>query len=122
MIIFILLLSSLMKMVVNFADNTKSLNRNQLEHSIRRNFGGFDPEKFDPMEFFEKQCNLETLEHQEDGRPPVDSIGLIQSSLSGEDTALEGLVSKFEFFFLRFLYFLCFSHGFIHVYKYFSCI
>jgi len=79
-------------MVVNFADNTKALNRNQLEHSIRRNFGGFDPETFNPMEFFEKYCNMDDLKLAKDDRPPVDSIRIIQASLSGEDTAFEGLV------------------------------
>lgn len=80
-----------MKMVVNFADSTGALNRNQLEHSIRRNFGGFDQDVFDPMTVFTEHFpSLNALEKQENGRPPVDSIGLIQSSLSGEDTALEG--------------------------------
>ena len=76
-----------MKMVVNFASRTGELNRNQLEHSIRRNFGGFDPESgFDPMHIFAENCpTLATLEKQKDGRPPIDSIGLIEASLSGED-------------------------------------
>ena len=77
-----------MKMVVNLARRTGELNRNQLEHSIRRNFGGFDPETdFDPMRIFERFCVdlLDTLQLQDDGRPPIDSIGLIESSLSGED-------------------------------------
>ena len=74
-------------MVVNFAGRTGRLNRNQLEHSIRRNFGGFDPETgFDPMNIFTQFCpTLDTLAMQADGRPPIDSIGLIESSLSGED-------------------------------------
>lgn len=81
-----------MKMVVNFADKTGKLNRNQLEHSIRRNFGGFDPETgFDPMVIFSEYfTTLDTLDLQEDGRPPIDSIGLIKSSLSGKDTAMKG--------------------------------
>lgn len=81
-----------MKMVVNFADKSGVLNRNQLEHSIRRNFGGFDPESgFDPMDIFSGYCQtLDTLAPQTDGRPPIDSIGLIQSSLSGVDTATKG--------------------------------
>ena len=79
-----------MKMVVNFASRTGELNRNQLEHSIRRNFGGFDPESgFDPMDIFAGFCpTLDTLAMQEDGRPPIDSIGLIKSSLSGEDNLI----------------------------------
>ena len=81
---------SLIKMVVNFASRTGKLNRNQLEHSIRRNFGGFDPETgFDPMDIFREHCtNLDQLEMQEDGRPPIDSIGLVESSLSGEDNLI----------------------------------
>ena len=80
-----------MKMVVNFANIDGPLNRNQLEHSIRRNFGGFDPEKFDPMEVFKEHCtSLETLAFRKNGRPPIDPIGLIKSSLSGEDTAIKG--------------------------------
>lgn len=68
-----------MKMVVNFAANAKEINGNHLEHSIRRNFGGL--EGVDPMEFFEVSA-LQTSANQ---RPPVDTIGIIESSLSGED-------------------------------------
>ena len=78
-------------MVVNFAASSGRLNRNQLEHSIRRNFGGFDPESFDPMTVFKSHCpTIERLQASSDGRPPTDSIGLIKSSLSGSDTALKG--------------------------------
>ena len=81
-----------MKMVTNFAIE-EELTRNQLEHSIRRNFGGFDPDEFDPMLEFKKQCQaLDMLRWEPDGRPPIDSIGLIRSSLSGADTTVPGLV------------------------------
>ena len=82
-------------MVTNFACGKDGLNRNQIEHSIRRNFGGFDPDEFDPMAEFRKKCkSLEVLPPQDDGRPPVDSIGLIRSSLSGEETAVPGYKLK----------------------------
>lgn len=75
-------------MVVNFADidEREGLNRNQLEHSIRRNFGGFDPEKFDPMEVFTRHCRdkFERLAPSTDKWPPTDSMGLIKTSLSGD--------------------------------------
>lgn len=80
-----------MKMVVNLANETGTLNRNQIEHSIRRNFGGFDPDSFDPMSVFLKHCPaIEDIPMSETGRPPVDPIGLIKSSLSGEDTSFKG--------------------------------
>ena len=74
-------------MVVNFAAiNAGRLTRNQLEHSIKRNFGGFDPDdkRFDPMDMFTKQCSLiDTLEESEDGKPETDPIKLVQASLFG---------------------------------------
>lgn len=84
-------------MVVNFADQSRELNRNQLEHSIRRNFGGFDPASgFDPMAIFSEHCpTLDTLAPQTDGRPPIDPIGLIKSSLSGMDTAIKGYLLSY---------------------------
>jgi len=83
---------SLMKMVASFATSSNgTINRNQLEHSIRRNFGGFDTDSFNPMDVFRRHCRaMDMLSHQEDGRPPIDSIGLIRSSLSGQDTAVPG--------------------------------
>ncbi|XP_067935230.1 E3 ubiquitin-protein ligase rnf213-alpha-like [Watersipora subatra] len=87
---------SLMKMVVNFATHDGPLNRNQLEHSILRNFGGFNPEKFDPMEEFKQNCDfLSKLEASKSGRPSVKPIELIKASLSGEETALIGLESRY---------------------------
>ncbi|KAF6041606.1 Rnf213 [Bugula neritina] len=48
------------------------------------------------MDVFRRHCGaLDTLPHQEDGRPPIDSIGLIQSSLSGQDTAAPGIESRY---------------------------
>ncbi|XP_067936897.1 E3 ubiquitin-protein ligase rnf213-alpha-like [Watersipora subatra] len=86
---------SLMKMVTNFA-TADTLSRNRIEHSVRRNFGGFDPDDFDPMKIFSEECPaLKTLESDQDGRPPVDPIGLIQSSLSGVDTAAKGMESRY---------------------------
>lgn len=82
--------SSLMKMVVNFAKSSGGLNRNQLEHSIKRNFGGFDPDDFNPLETFLKRCPSINSLKRVDGDPPTDAIGLIKSSLSGKVTALEG--------------------------------
>ena len=75
-------------MVVNFASANRSgsLNRNQLEHSILRNFGGFDPEKFNPLEVFKKHLTtLQKLDYSEGGLPPVDSMELIKYSISGSN-------------------------------------
>lgn len=84
-----------MKMVVNFAKSTKGkLNRNQLEHSIRRNFGGFDPRDFDPMNVFINHCpTLGNLPMSRDHKPPLDPISLIKATLSGSETSLKGWVS-----------------------------
>lgn len=81
-------------MVVNFDTKTRGgLTLEQLEHSIRRNFGGFDTDLFNPMDTFrEKLHNIETLpRHPEDAGdlPPTDAIGLIKSSLSGNVPALQ---------------------------------
>ena len=76
-----------MKMVVNFAETSDGvLNRNQLEHSIKRNFGGFDPEKFNPMEVFTRHCRdkFERLAPSADDLPLTDSLGLIKTSLTGD--------------------------------------
>ncbi|XP_067937583.1 E3 ubiquitin-protein ligase rnf213-alpha-like [Watersipora subatra] len=87
---------SLMKMVVNFAATRGGLTGNRLEHSIKRNFGGFDPALFDPMRIFHVHCpTIERLPPSPDGRPPTDSIGLIQSSLSGADTNFPGMESRY---------------------------
>lgn len=86
------ILSSLMKMVVNFAKSSGELNRNQLEHSIKRNFGGFDPDDFNPLDTFLKCCPSMSSLKQVDENPPTDAIGLIKSSLSGNVTALQGSV------------------------------
>ena len=82
---------SLMKMVVNFAKTDGVLTQNHLEHSIRRNFGGFDPAEFNPMATFDRLCSppISSLKKTGD-RPPTDPIGLIKSSLSGNETALQG--------------------------------
>jgi len=73
-----------MKMVVNFARSTGHLNRDQLEHSIKRNFGGFDPDKFNPMKIFTAKCPaIDTLKENREHDPPTDPIGLIKSSLFG---------------------------------------
>ncbi|KAF6032077.1 hypothetical protein EB796_009577 [Bugula neritina] len=88
---------SLMKMVISFATKAGPLNKNQLEHSIKRNFGGFDSNLFDPMTIFRQHCgaSMERLPDSPDGKPPINSLGLIKSSLSGEDTALKGLESRY---------------------------
>ena len=77
-------------MVANYDSQTGQLSRNQLEHSIRQNFGGFNPETgFDPTDIFRCHCNyMDQLEMPEDGRPPVDSIGFLKSALSGNDTMM----------------------------------
>ncbi|XP_067940321.1 E3 ubiquitin-protein ligase RNF213-like [Watersipora subatra] len=80
---------SLMKMVVSFARQTGVLNKNQLEHSIKRNFGGFDPddEEFKPMDLFLRNCpTFGSLLPSDDGEPATDSIGLIQAGLFGTDS------------------------------------
>lgn len=76
-----------MKMVVNFAATSKDgLNRNMLEHSIKRNFGGFDPDKFDPMNVFTRHCRdkFERLAPSFNNLPLTDSMGLIKTSLTGD--------------------------------------
>lgn len=77
-------------MVVNFAKTYETLNRNHLEHSIKRNFGGFDPAEFNPMVAFEKCCPSIKMLKTTGNKPPTDPIGLIKSSLSGNETALQG--------------------------------
>ncbi|XP_067940326.1 E3 ubiquitin-protein ligase RNF213-like [Watersipora subatra] len=77
---------SLMKMVVGFARQTGKLNKNQLKHSVKRNFGGFDPDdrKFQPMEIFMRHCpTFEELDNSDDDMPTTDSIGLVQAGLFG---------------------------------------
>ena len=77
-----------MKMVINFANETGDLTRSHLIHSIRRNFGGFDPDGFNPMEIFEDRCpRIRDLPYSEDNNPPIDSMGLIKSSLFGVQSA-----------------------------------
>ena len=73
-------------MVVGFARTTRKLTRNQLEHSILRNFGGFDPNdfKFQPMEIFKQICPIfDDLKPSDDGKPETEPIKLIQTSLFG---------------------------------------
>ena len=75
-----------MKMVVRFCRATGKLTKNQLEHSIKRNFGGFNPDDdtFSPMDIFRKNCpTFEALEESDDNQPATDSIGLIEASLFG---------------------------------------
>ena len=88
---------SLMKMIVGFARTTGRLTRNQLEHSIKRNFGGFDPDdqRFKPMKVFQDHCPVfEILEEGEDGEPATDSIGLIQASLFGASNRLVVVIAR----------------------------
>lgn len=81
----------MIKMIVNLAEQSKSLNLNQLEHSILRNFSGFDPEKFNPLNMFKEFCpSASELPRSTTGLPPVDPKELIKSSLSGEHTSFEG--------------------------------
>ena len=73
-------------MVVGFARTTRKLTRNQLEHSILRNFGGFDPDdfKFQPMEIFKQICPIfDDLKPSDDEQPETAPIKLIQTSLFG---------------------------------------
>ena len=94
----VLHVNSLMKMVVNFSTKTRpsGLTAAQLEHSIKRNFGGFDTDQFNPMDVFkEKLHNLETLPRhdEEDGTaPPTDPMGLIKSSLAANVPQLQEYV------------------------------
>lgn len=78
---------SLMKMVADFARRTGRLTLNQLEHSIKRNFGGFDPDQFSPMDIFRQNCPMiNSLKPSDEGykdEPATDSIGLIKASLFG---------------------------------------
>ena len=83
----------MVKMLVNLAEKSESLDLNQLEHSILRNFGGFDPDKFNPLNIFKQYTpNATELARSDDGIPPVDPMGLIKSSLSGEHTSFKGFV------------------------------
>jgi len=76
-------------MVVNFARETGHLTAEQVEHSIKRNFGGFDMEIFDPMTIFRKHCPaIESLKKEYKPGPPINSIGLIKSSLFTSSTGL----------------------------------
>lgn len=81
----------MVKMIVNLAEESGSLNLNQLEHSILRNFGGFDPDKFNPLDVFKRFCPpASKLPRSASGLPPVDPEELIKSSLSGEYTSFKG--------------------------------
>ena len=85
-------------MVVNFARITGKLTRNQLEHSILRNFGGFDPDdvKFQPMEIFQKICPVfASLEPSDDDLPETEPIKLIQASLFGTENWLVSFLLNF---------------------------
>jgi len=81
-----------MKMTASFARQHSTLYQSQLEHSIRRNFGGFDTDLFNPVELFKKHVDLDSMTEPEaeQDRPPCDTIGLIQASLSGSVSALQG--------------------------------
>lgn len=79
-----------MKMVVRLAESTGTLYRNQLEYCIRRNFGGFDPDVFNTPDLFITRCPVIHSMKEVDEGLPTDPIGLIKSSLSGSETALQG--------------------------------
>lgn len=82
-----------MKMVANFAKKTNGINMNQLEHSIRRNFGGLDHQGYiRPIDIFKQHCRtaLEHLRSSGDGTPPTDAIELIDACLSGQYTSFSG--------------------------------
>lgn len=82
----------MIKMIVNLAEESQSLNLNQLEHSILRNFGGFDPDQFNPLDIFKSFCpSASALPHNRFGIPPVSPEELIKASLSaGQYTSFNG--------------------------------
>lgn len=75
---------SLLKMVYAFADQKKRRPTwHQLQHAIRRNFGGMDT--IDPVEVFMgelKTINITERRHSDD--PDCSPAGLIQACLTGE--------------------------------------
>lgn len=83
---------SLMKMVAGFSHQGEELTVEQLNHSINRNFGGFEREKFDPLAIFKSHCEpvIATMQSSDDDRPPSDPIELIESCLSGEHIKFDG--------------------------------
>ena len=78
-----------MKMIVGFAERSsnQAISLSHVVYSIKRNFGGFDPRNFDPMDKFRpflKEILEATPEYVGNEIPPTDSIDIISSSLAGE--------------------------------------
>lgn len=83
---------SLMKMVAGFSHQADELTVEQLKHSINRNFGGFERDKFDPLAIFNNHCEhvIDNMHATDDDLPPSDPIDLINSCLSGEHIKFDG--------------------------------
>lgn len=84
-----------MKMIAGFASQSAALRKEQLKHSIMRNFGGFEQEKFNPLKIFDDECqgfmeSMESADNHDDPSPPVEQIELIDSCLSGKYTRFHG--------------------------------
>lgn len=92
----------MVKMMANLAQQSQALNLNQLEHSILRNFGGFEfnPKEYNPLEIFKQQCPtlFANLHRHKNDTPPVDPVNLMKSCLSGKHTSSEKSV-KFPFYY-----------------------
>ncbi|XP_041354620.1 E3 ubiquitin-protein ligase rnf213-alpha-like [Gigantopelta aegis] len=80
---------SLVKMVYAFAaQQPRPLCWHQLEHSVRRNFGGLDT--VDPVEIFkDKITTVSKREKQHENDPVNTTAGLIEAALFGDGTGSE---------------------------------
>ena len=78
--------SSLMKMIVSLAEETHGLNKNQLIHSLMRNFGGL--KTINTRAIFEEHCkrHLKFLDESEDFQPPTEPIKLVEYSITGNQS------------------------------------
>lgn len=79
-------------MLAGFAGTSNKITIQELNHSIKRNFGGFEANRFDPLDTFRYhyQHVSNVLESSEDDRPPTDQINLLDSCLSGKYSSFPG--------------------------------
>lgn len=78
-----------MKMIYEFSQSDgHRLTYNQLEYSIRRNFGGLPPGVLDIMSIFEKSLTevRKNMTQNWQHEPPLGAVKMIETSLSGEFT------------------------------------
>ena len=75
-------------MVAGFSNESNELTAAQLKHCVMRNFGGYEPKRFDPLPIFE--TSYSNLPAREIGSPPTDAIGIIEACVSGDYRSFSG--------------------------------